>query len=311
MSRSLFTLVVGGALALSLTTWTSAPAEAAPPPPGAGVVPPVRAPDPSRAPAWLGISMQPDPTGAVLVTQVMPTSPAESAGVKRGDRLRKVAGVSVAQPVDVQRQVGARGVGDALIVTLDRDGREVILNVTLAERPSPDALARAAYVGKPAPNLVGLVSVNGPALSTDGLKNRVVVVDFWAIWCGPCRQSMPALSSLQSRYGAQGLSVLSISTDPVERAGAFARDLGLRTTVAVDKDGETSQLYGVSVLPTTFVVDRRGIVRDVMLGYDRTTDARLESLVRSLLAEPAPTPAPSASSSSSTLPSKPAADAGH
>lgn len=252
--------------------------------------------------------MQPDAAGGVLVTQVMPTSPAEGAGLRRGDRVRKVAGVQVSQPVDVQRQVGARGAGDVVRITVDRDGHELALDVTLAVRPSPDAMARAAYVGKPAPNLVGLVSVNGPALSTEGLKNRVVVVDFWAIWCGPCRQSMPALSALQTRYGAQGLTVLSISTDPVDRAAAFARDIGLRTTVAVDKEGETSQLYGISVLPTTFVVDRRGVVRDVILGYDRTQDARLDATVRALLAEPPAPSAPSASPapSASTAPTAPA-----
>ena len=102
--------------------------------------------------------------------------------------------------------------------------------------------------------------------------------------------------------------LLSISTDPVDRAAAFARDIGLRTTVAVDKEGETSQLYGISVLPTTFVVDRRGVVRDVILGYDRTQDARLDATVRALLAEPPAPSAPSASPapSASTAPTAPA-----
>lgn len=254
--------------------------------------------------------MQPSPDG-VRATQVVPSSPADRAGIRSGDRILKVGGVPVATPVDVQRAVGARAPGDVVVVTVQRESKEITLKVELAERPSADDMARAAYVGKPAPNLVGLVSVNGPALSTDGLKNRVVVVDFWAIWCGPCRMSMPALSSLQARYGAQGLTILSITTDPVERAAAFARDLNLRTTVVVDKDGETSHLYGVSVLPTTFVVDRRGIVRDVALGYDRAQEAKLEATVRELLAEPIPATAPAPAAGADAGAPRGRSDAGH
>ncbi len=253
----------------------------------------------STRPAWFGVSMQPAGVGGgVLATQIVPGSPAERAGVRVSDRIKKVAGAEVSSPLDVQRAVGAHAPGDVIAVIVERESKELTVKVELAARPSPDAMARATYVGKQAPNLVGLISVGGPAITTEGLKNRVVVVDFWAVWCVPCRLSMPALSAMQARYGAQGLTVLSITTDPVERAATFARDLALRTTVAVDKEGETTRLYGVSVLPTSFVLDRRGVVREVLLGYDRAQEAKLEAVVRELLAEPAPPATPVAPVSS-------------
>jgi len=80
--------------------------------------------------------------------------------------------------------------------------------------------------------------------------------------------------------------VLSITGDPAETAARFARDLNLRSSIIVDPEGKTSQGYGVSVLPTTFVIDKRGIVRDVALGFDSKQEAKLDQLVRDLLAEP-------------------------
>ncbi len=243
---------------------------------------------PIAKPAWLGIAMMPAPSGqtGVVTTQITPGSPAERAGLRVGDRLKRVATVAVSAPGDVQRLVSARAAGDVLPVVFERAGREMTVKVELAERPSPEAIARTTYVGKQAPSLTGLATVNGPALTTDWLKNRVVVIDFWALWCVPCRLSLPWLSSLQARYGPQGLTVLSITSDPADNAASFARELALRTSIIVDPEGATTRAYGVSVLPTTFVIDRRGVVREVVLGYDRAQDARLEGLIRELLAEP-------------------------
>jgi len=252
---------------------------------------PVAKMQPAARHAWLGVSMQPAGS-AVVVSQVAATSPADRAGLRVGDRLLRVAGNAIVAPVDVQRAVAARAPGDLLVLVFERDGKEGSVRVTLAPRPSADEQARATYVGKLAPPLAGLVTVNGPPLTTDGLRNRVVILDFWAVWCVPCRLSLPALSLMQARYGAQGLSVLPITSDPAESAATFARDLGLRTPVVLDPEGTTTRAYGVSVLPTTVVIDRRGIVRDVILGYGKLEAQRLEALVATLLAEPVTPAAP-------------------
>jgi peroxiredoxin len=100
---------------------------------------------------------------------------------------------------------------------------------------------------------------------------------------------MPKLGALQGRYGAQGLSVLGVSTEDAEDVALFARRTAMPYAVGVDLHAETSRSYGVSSLPTLVVIDKRGIVRDVSVGYDPSEDARLEMTVRTLLAEAAPT----------------------
>jgi len=99
----------------------------------------------------------------------------------------------------------------------------------------------------------------------------------------------PKLGALQARYGAQGLSVLGLSTEEAQDVATFAQRTSMRYAgVAVDKHATTTRAYGVSSLPTLVVIDKQGIVRDVVVGYDPSADGRLEGVVRALLAEPAP-----------------------
>jgi thiol-disulfide isomerase/thioredoxin len=142
------------------------------------------------------------------------------------------------------------------------------------------------HVGAPAPEWTDLAPTSGFPGSMAALRGHVVVVDFWATWCGPCREVAPVLSGWQARYGAQGLNVVGITTDPATAAASFKEQLGLRYPMASDPHGATSSLYGVSALPTLFVVDRHGVVREVTVGTGPDESARLEALVQALLAEP-------------------------
>ena len=99
---------------------------------------------------------------------------------------------------------------------------------------------------------------------------------------------MPKLGALQARYGAQGLDVLGVSTEDAQDVALFTQRMDVRYAVAIDKHAQTTRSYGVVSLPTLVVIDKRGVVRDVAIGYDSSEDARLESSVRALLAERAP-----------------------
>ena len=240
---------------------------------------------------WLGVGMD---TGTVadgvLVKHVVRGSPAEKAGVKDGDRLLRVDGKAVGSASEVTRLVSGHGAGDVLAVGVARAGKEIAIKVALEARPSPDEVMRMDHVGAFAPAWSSVEAVGAAPKTVAALRGRVALIDFWASWCGPCRVLAPKLSALQARYGAQGLTVVGITTDDAEQAATFAERSSMKYGVVVDASAETTRAYGVSALPTLFIVDKRGVVRAVEIGYDPAHDAQVEALVRTLLAEPAPPP---------------------
>jgi thiol-disulfide isomerase/thioredoxin len=240
---------------------------------------------------WLGIAMEPDPqvTG-VRVGHVVRGSPADKAGLREGDHVLRVAGTTVAHGADVVHAVSGLASGDTVELAFARAGKEQTARVTLAPFPSQDDMMRMDLVGAFAPTWkdVGVVSGSFPA-SIGAMRGRVVLLDFWATWCAPCRIAIPKLDALQARFGAQGLSVLGVSTEDAQDVATFTQHMGMRYGIAADKHGATTRSYGVASLPTLIVIDKRGVVRDVAIGFDPGSDARLEATVRTLLAEPAPT----------------------
>lgn len=263
-------IVAGTAATTTLVTETEASAEGA-------------------ARGWIGVAMDPGTPEGVRVTHIIKGSPADKGGMRDGDRMIRIDGARVASPAEVQRVVGAHVVGDVLAVIVMRDGKEATMRLALAVRPGGDEVLRMDHVGSFAPTWVGLETASGnvPA-SVSAARGRVVVIDFWATWCGACRMTAPTLSTWQTRYGAQGLSIVGITTDETSLAATFAEKHAMRFGVASDPNGETTHAYGVSALPTLFVIDKRGVVREVSVGYDPSHEAQVETLIKTLLAEPAP-----------------------
>ena len=240
---------------------------------------------------WLGVAMDADEPGqGVRIGHVVRGSPAEKAGLREGDRILRVAADRVLRGQDVVRAVSGYSVGAAIDLAYLRAGKEQTVHVTLTAMPAQDDIVRMDLVGTFAPTWKDVESVSGsflPSIAT--LRGHVILLDFWATWCGPCRIVIPKLSALQARYGAQGLDVLGVSTEDAQDVALFAQRMAVHYAVAVDKHAETTRSYGVVSLPTLVVIDRRGVVRDVAVGYDSSEDARLDSSLRTLLAEPPPT----------------------
>jgi thiol-disulfide isomerase/thioredoxin len=228
------------------------------------------------------------PAPGVHVGHVVRGSPADKVGIREDDRVLKVEGTPVAAAADVIRLVSAHTQGEAVQLTFSRGGKEQTLRATLANFPATDEMLRMDRVGSFAPAFAGLEPLTGFPASLDALRGRVVLLDFWASWCGPCRILSPVLSGWQARYGAQGLTVLGVTTDSPDVAASAKETLGIRYPVASDAQAATSKAYGVASLPTLFIIDRKGVVRDAAIGYDPGQDAEVEALVKTLLAEPVP-----------------------
>ena len=245
-----------------------------------------------QTPPWMGVSMDATAGAGVGVVHVVRGSPADKGGLKTGDRIVVVDGARIGAPGDVTRAVQAHRVGETVSVEVERGGSAVKAQLVLAARPSGDEILRMDLVGAFAPPWTNVTAPAGAPASLAQLKGRVVVLDFWATWCGPCKLLAPRLSALKDRLGAQGLSVVGITTDDAEKAADFAAKHQMRYPTVIDGNADTSKSYGIGGLPTMIVIDKRGVVRDVFVGFDPTGDAKLEALVKTLLAEPAASPSP-------------------
>jgi len=122
-----------------------------------------------------------------------------------------------------------------------------------------------------------------------GLDGRVVLVDFWASWCAPCRKSFPALDALQKRYGEQGLTVVGVNVDTDRgEADRFLAAVPVTFAIVYDAEGKMPEQYGVKAMPSSYVVGRDGKLRFANLGFHAKDEEKLEAAIKAALAEAAP-----------------------
>ena len=146
-------------------------------------------------------------------------------------------------------------------------------------------------LGDQAPALDVTFLKNGPVNLEEGRGKHVYVVEFWATWCPPCKESIPHLSKLQNKYKKDGLKVVGITTEDEPFVNLYLKDMGkkMEYTVAVDDQEKTTTNYmapfGLTGIPTAFLVDKAGR----LAWYGNPMDPQMESMLKRLLDE---TPAP-------------------
>ena len=150
------------------------------------------------------------------------------------------------------------------------------------------SLAATAVVPAVAPAAAApdftLHSVEGPNQRLQEQRGRVVMVNFWATWCGPCRQEMPQLNRLYEKYKASGFVLLGVNVDDDQRKAAeVASKLGVTFPVLLDTDKAVSKLYDLSTMPSTVLIDRDGKIRYVHRGYLTGYEDNYEKQIRELL----------------------------
>jgi len=156
------------------------------------------------------------------------------------------------------------------------------------------ALALALCVSAPADALdkgqeapeIGLADLNGKSVKLSALRGKVVLVDFWASWCEPCRESLPVLDKLSKTYRDEGLVVVGVNIDKTpELAREFLSKHKLTLSFAVvnDKKHDVAARYAPPTMPTSYVIDREGRVRSVHAGFRSSDAAKLETELKALL----------------------------
>ena len=147
------------------------------------------------------------------------------------------------------------------------------------------SLASSGMEGQVAPDFA-LKSTTGENLRLSEYRGDVVMINFWATWCGPCRQEMPLLDELYGRYHRVGFNLLGVNIDDdTTRALRMVEELDLHFPVVFDTRKEVSRLYNVEAMPATILVDREGNIRHVHHGYKPGYEDKYLDQIRALLRE--------------------------
>jgi thiol-disulfide isomerase/thioredoxin len=141
-------------------------------------------------------------------------------------------------------------------------------------------------VGKDAPDFKLPMLAGGELQLSDLEGKNVVLLDFWATWCGPCRQVMPALVEVSNEYKAKGVRYLAVNLrEDKEKISSYLKSAKLDIEVPLDQEGKIAGLYHVRGIPTMAIVDKQGIVRDVHVGASPNIKAELKKALDRILAE--------------------------
>jgi peroxiredoxin len=131
-----------------------------------------------------------------------------------------------------------------------------------------------------------LPSLRGPRLALSSLRGKVVIVDFWAQWCEPCKKELPQLDKLAREFAPRGVVILAVNLDKErENAERLVKQLNLSLEVLLDPTGTAAATYDLPKMPTSFVLDKKGFVRFVHEGFEGAGDverfrSELDQLLR-------------------------------
>lgn len=160
----------------------------------------------------------------------------------------------------------------------------------------PAASAEERNLGLPQPVTVvlgelapkfRLRDLSGNIVSLESYRGTVVMLNFWATWCGPCRIEMPAMETLYRTFARRDFEILAVSTDPQGTAVTrpFRQEMGLSFPILHDADYQVGLVYGARSLPMTFIVDRQGILRQRIFGARDWASAEAVRLIRNFVGE--------------------------
>ncbi len=158
-----------------------------------------------------------------------------------------------------------------------------------AESGAVSADGKAGLVGSPAPDFsVKPVAGTRAPISLAALRGHVVMVDFWGTFCEPCKKSFPKLQEINTKYAANGLAIIGVSEDEPEdsdKIPAFAGTYGAKFALGWDADKSIAARYKPETMPSSFIIDKQGVVRFAHAGYHDGEEAEIDQQIRELLAQ--------------------------
>jgi len=147
------------------------------------------------------------------------------------------------------------------------------------------ALPALADPSGPAPQFT-LASKAGTDVSLSQYKGQVVMINFWASWCGPCRQEMPLLESIYKKYNRMGFTMIGVNVEPDSKAAnEWLKATPVSFPILYDRDSKVSKLYNVAGMPSTVIIDRNGNLRKLHRGYEPGDENEYLDSIRALIRE--------------------------
>ena len=144
----------------------------------------------------------------------------------------------------------------------------------------------AAQPGEFAPDCKAKLMKNAQALNLADYNNRVILIDFWATWCPPCKQSMPFLNALRNELHESGFEIIAINVDEdTQEAKTFLESYPVDYLMAYDSQGDCPAKYDVKAMPSSYFIDRQGKIRYVHLGFRHADETEIRARVMQLLQE--------------------------
>ena len=155
----------------------------------------------------------------------------------------------------------------------------------LAALPALAGTVDTLRAGAPAPAFE-LKSNSGKPVSLGALRGQIVLVNFWASWCGPCRKEMPILEQLNRQYRAKGVTLVGVNVEPNTAAAVdWLKATPVSFPILFDVDSKVSKLYQVEGMPNTVILDRKGNVRYIHRGYQPGAENEYRDQIRALIRE--------------------------
>lgn len=248
-----------------------------------------------RAKGWLGVSLSTVKKedaqklgydhDLVRVDTIFEGSPAHASGIKEGDLFITINGEAVKEVRWLVRTVGGHLPGDKIQLKMLRGKDAYEVPILLGLRPDRLEMLRGRFLNKPAPAISVTPLDSKTPITLDSHKGKVMVLDFWATWCGPCRRAMPHLDDMSKRLSKDGLVILGVTDEELDAVSKFSTETPVSYALALDPNRKAHGAYNISALPTIFIVDHKGVVREVLIGGGKKNMDKLDATVATLLAE--------------------------
>jgi len=245
-----------------------------------------------RRRGWLGVRFQETATDVssslgfaqplIRVEMVVNNSPAAASGVQEGMLISHIDDERVSSKRGFIEHIQAKGAGETIKlrhIASDRSAKEIV--VTLGDRPSESALQKDMFIGNKGSSFEYTDYSSKEKVEFSPSQGKVVLLDFWATWCGPCLMSMPNLKDLHEKYSDQGLEIIGITDEALSKIRPVAKRYDIPYTLGSNRSYSAFQKYSVQSLPTAVLIDKNGVIREVFIGagHGRSLQEKIVALL--------------------------------